>query len=253
MRNRVKAKILNGEPTVGNWINLPSPSIVEIMAEIGMDWLVLDTEHGSYGEEILESMIRAMKGTDVVPIVRVADTNPALIKKALDRGAYGVICPLVNTAEQARVAVSACRYPPEGMRGVAGTRASAYGKDLGEYFETWNEEVLVICQIETAEALENVREIAAVDGIDVLFIGPFDLSANLGVFGQIDSDPVTEAIAEIRSAAQEAGVAVGYYAQDVEEVLQSFAEDMKFVAIGSEVRFLQAAAEEAYRRIADGL
>ncbi len=252
MRNRVKRKIRNGEPTIGNWINLPSPSIVEILVEMGMDWLVLDTEHGPYGEEMLESMIRAMKGSDVVPIVRVADTDPALIKKALDRGAYGVICPLVNTAEQARLAVSACKYPPDGMRGVAGTRASAYGKDLPEYFDSWNEEVLVICQIETAEALRNVREIAAVDGVDVLFIGPFDLSANLGVFGQVDSDPVKEAIAEIRSAAHEAGVAVGYYAQDVEEVLQKFSEGMQFVAIGSEVRFLRAAAEEAYRRIAEG-
>ncbi len=249
VKNVVKRKIRAGEATVGNWVSLPSPSIVEILAEIGMDWLVLDTEHGPFGEEILEDMMRALRGTGVVPIVRVAETDPALIKKALDRGAQGIICPLVNSAEEARLAVSACKYPPEGIRGVAGTRASDYGRNLDTYFRTWNEEVLVICQIETRAALENVEEIAAVPGVDMLFVGPFDLSANLGVFGDIGSSVVQQAIERVVSVAASAGRAVGYYASDAEEARRQIRRGMHFVAVGSEVRFLSVAAEAAYRRI----
>ncbi len=217
-----------------------------------MDWLVLDTEHGSYGEEALEGMMRGLRGTDVVPIVRVAETDAALIKKALDRGAYGIICPLVNSAEEARLAVSACKYPPDGVRGVAGTRASDYGGNLVDYFRGWNSEVLVICQVETRTALENVEEIAAVPGVDVLFIGPYDLSANLGVFGDIESRPVQEAIERVLSVAREAGVAVGYYASDEKEARRQLDRGMQFVAVGSDVRFLSVAAAEAYRYIRGG-
>ena len=249
MENQVKRKLGRGEPTVGNWIHLPSPSVVEILSQIEMDWLVLDTEHGPYSEEALEDMIRAMRGTGVIPIVRVADANPALIKKALDRGAYGVICPLVNTALQAELAVSACKYPPVGIRGVAGTRASRYGMDMEEYFRTWNDEVLVACQVETREALDNVEEIAAVPGVDVLFIGPFDLSANLGLFGQIEEKSFQEAVARIQRAARDNDIAVGYYAGDATEVRECIAQGMTFVSLGSDVAFLAGAAAVAYEDI----
>ncbi len=251
MRNRVKRKIARREPTVGNWIHLPSPSVVEILSQVEMDWLVFDTEHGSYGEEALEDMMRAMHGTGVTPIVRVAETNPALIKKALDRGAYGVICPLVNTTHEAELAVSACKYPPAGMRGVAGTRASRYGMDMGEYYRTCNDEILVICQIETEEALENVGEIAAVPGVDVLFIGPYDLSANLGLFGQIEEQAFREAVARVQRAAQDNGIAVGYYAADADEVRERIGQGMTFVSLGSDVAFLAGAATAAYAAIHD--
>ena len=251
MKNKVKRKLARREPTIGNWIHLPSPSVVEILSQIEMDWLVLDTEHGSYGEEALEDMMRAMQGAEVTPIVRVAETNAALIKKALDRGAYGVICPLVNTAREAELAVSACKYPPAGVRGVAGTRASRYGLDMKEYYRTWNDEVLVICQIETREALENVREIAAVPGVDVLFIGPYDLSANLGFLGQIKEKAFQEAVARIQQAAQDNDVAVGYYAADAAEVLDRVEQGMTFVSLGSDVAFLAGAARIAYADICD--
>jgi len=253
IRNEVKRKLARGEPTVGNWISLPSPSVVEILARIAMDWLVLDTEHGPFGEEQLENMMRAVRGTSVAPIVRVPDTDPALIKKALDRGGYDIVCPLVNTAEQAELAVAACKYPPEGIRGVAGTRASGYGADLAEYYRTCNEEILVACQIETATALENVREIAAVAGVDVLFIGPSDLSANLGLFGETDGASFREAVDRIRSAARDHKVAVGYYALNADEARLRIDQGMDFVSVANDVSFLAGAAEAAYSHIRGGL
>ncbi len=253
IKNEVKRKLKQGEPTVGNWVGLPSPSVVEILVRFGMDWLVLDTEHGPYGEEMLEDMMRAMRGSGVTPIIRVPDTDPAIIKKALDRGGYGIICPLVNTAEQARLAVSSCKYPPEGIRGVAGARASGYGADLPTYYAECNDEILVACQIETAEALDNVEEIAAVPGVDMLFIGPSDLSANLGLFGRTDEPSFRAAVDSICSAARAADVAIGYYASDPQDVLRCIEEGMTFVSLANDVRFLAGAAEEDYRRVREGL
>ena len=251
--NSVKQRLREGLPTVGSWINLPSPAIAEFMADYGMDWLLFDTEHGPYSEEAVEDLIRAIKGTEVVPLVRVAGNDPFLIKKVLDRGAMGIICPLVNSAEEARAAVAACKYPPEGMRGVAGTRASNFGRDLDDYFERWNSEVLVACQIETAEALENVEAIASVPGLDVLFIGPKDLSASLGFFGQSDHPEVTAAVNRIVQAAKKHGIAAGYYASGPEDVLRRIDQGINFVACASELSLLADAAESAYGMIKRGL
>ncbi|MFO8060016.1 MAG: aldolase/citrate lyase family protein [Bacillota bacterium] len=251
--NRVKQLLRQDRPAIGNWINLPSPAVAEFVAGYGMDWLVFDTEHGPYGEEAIEDLLRAVRGSGVVPLVRVAGNDPVLIKKALDRGAGGIICPLVNTEEEARAAVAACRYPPDGIRGVAGTRASDYGRDLPAYFERWNDEVLIACQMETVQALENVEAIAAVDGLDVLFIGPADLSASLGLFGQSDHPEVRDAVRRIVRAARENGIAAGYYASGPEEVLRCIDEGMRFVACGSELKFLGNAAGAAYETIRRGL
>lgn len=251
--NAVKQRLKQGLPTVGSWINLASPTAAEFMSAYGMDWLVFDTEHGPYSEEALEDLIRAVRGTEVVPLVRVAGDDPVLIKKALDRGAMGIICPLVNTEEQAREVVRACKFPPEGIRGVAGTRASDYGRDLANYFDTWNSRVLVACQIETAQAVQNVEAIAAVSGVDVLFIGPSDLSASLGHFGQASHPEVRSAVQRVIRAAQEEGIAAGYYASGPEEVLRCVDDGINFVACTSELGLLRGAAESAYSMIREGL
>lgn len=249
----MKQRLKQGLPAIGSWINLPSPAIAEFMADYGVDWLVFDTEHGPYSEEAVEDLIRAVRGTDVTPLVRVAGNDPVLIKKALDRGAQGIICPLVSTAEEARGVVAACKYPPDGIRGVAGTRASNYGRDLAGYFDRWNSQVLVACQIETVQALQNVEAIAAVGGLDVLFIGPADLSASLGLFGQSDHPEVRAAVRRIVEAARDCGIAAGYYASGPEEVLSCVDQGIQFVACGSELRLLGSAAESAYGMIRKGL
>jgi 2-keto-3-deoxy-L-rhamnonate aldolase RhmA len=251
--NHVKAHLKQGLPVVGHWVSLPDPSIAELLASFDPDWLVIDTEHGPATWERVEDMLRAMKGTNVVPIVRIVNNDPGLMKQAFDRGAYGVIVPMVNTAEEARSAVAWAKYPPEGMRGVAGTRVSRYGMDMAQYFPEWNAQVLVILQIETREALKNVEAIAATPGVDVLFVGPNDLSANLNVFRQFDHPEFTKALQVIQAAAKKHGVATGYMTGGAEETLQRIEQGFQFVAAGSDARLLAGAAKATYDKIRDGL
>jgi 2-keto-3-deoxy-L-rhamnonate aldolase RhmA len=251
--NATKRRLAQRLPTVGQWISLPSPSIVELLSSYGLDWIVVDTEHGGIDRERLEDMLRAMRGTPVTPLVRVTANDPALIKQALDRGAAGVVVPMVSNAEEARAAVTAAKYPPDGIRGVAGTRVSRYGADLPEYFKAWNREVLIICQIETLEGLEKVDEIAAVPGVDVLFIGPNDLSASLNVFRQFDHAEYKNAVNRIRTAADRHGNATGYMAASAEEVLQRIDEGMRFIATGTDARLIAGAASALYGKINEGL
>jgi 2-keto-3-deoxy-L-rhamnonate aldolase RhmA len=251
--NPVKRRLRNGLPAVGHWISLPSPSIAELLAAFHPDWLVVDTEHGPTNWERLEDVLRAMKGTTVAPIVRIVNNDVGLIKQALDRGSYGVIVPMVNNVEQARAAVAAAKYPPEGIRGVAGTRITRYGLDLPDYFANWNSQVVVVLQIETAEALDNVDAIAATPGVDVLFIGPNDLSANLGVFRQFDSPTYLTAVDRIVTATKRHGVSAGYMASSADEVLQRVDQGFRFIAAGTDARLLAAAAAATYGDIRRGL
>lgn len=253
MSNRVKERLKQGLPTVGTWIDLPEPAVAEILAAYGMDWLLIDTEHGPMGWETVENLLRAMRGTEVVPLIRVAGNDPFLIKQALDRGAMGVLVPMINSAEEARAAVAAAKYPPEGIRGLAGTRASRYGLDMGTYVERWNRDVLVVLQVETRAGLENVEAIAAVPGVDVLFIGPNDLSAGLGIFRQYDHPTFQEAVRRIRDAAVKHGVAPGYMGRDAASVLAKVGEGFTFVAAGTDVGLLKEAAASTYRVIHQGL
>ncbi|MDQ7844792.1 MAG: aldolase/citrate lyase family protein [Armatimonadota bacterium] len=253
VENRVKLQLRNGTPTFGLWISLPCPSGVEVLASYGWDWLLIDTEHGPATPETTENMIRAAERHGVVPITRVAANDPALIKQALDRGALGVLVPLVNSAAEARAAVRAAKYPPEGIRGVAGTRANRFGLDLPQYFAAWNDQVLVACQVETADALEQVEEIAAVPGLDVLFIGPNDLSANLKVFRQFDHPAFTSAVQRIQRAAQAHGVAVGYMAAGADEALACAARGFLFIGAGSDARLLGGAAATLIGAIRAGI
>ncbi|MCS7172398.1 MAG: aldolase/citrate lyase family protein [Armatimonadetes bacterium] len=249
MENRVKRRLQRGLPVIGHWLSFPCPAVAELLSAFEPDWLVVDTEHGPASWETVEHQLRAMRGTGVTPIVRVAANDAALIKLALDRGAMGVIVPLVSSPEEARRAVLASRYPPEGIRGVAGTRASRYGLDLPAYFAAWNREALVICQVETVQGLEQAEEIAAVEGVDVLFVGPNDLSASVGCFRRFEAPEYEEAVQKVLSAALGHGKAAGYLASDPEEALRRIAQGFRFVGIASDSRLLAAAASSALQRV----
>lgn len=251
--NKVKQQLGKGHPAIGQWISLPSPAIAELVSNVGLDWLVIDTEHGPADWETVENMVRAMKGTEVVPFVRVPANDPALIKKALDRGALGVVVPLVSTAAQATAAVVAAKFPPDGMRGVAGTRASRYGLDLSDYVAQWNQESLVICQLETPEAAQNAEAIAAVPGVDVLFIGPNDLSATLGVFRQFEHPDFKRAVDRILSAARAHGKTAGIMASGADDALMWIERGFRFVSVSSDARTLAAATAAAYEKVRNGL
>ncbi len=249
MANPLKERLKAGRAAIGCWVSIPDPAVMEILAELGPDWLMIDTEHGPADDATVENLLRAAKGTAVVPLVRVAANDAALIKKALDRGARGVLVPLVSSPEEAERAVQACRYPPLGIRGVAGSRANRYGLDLSEYFERWNEDVLVGCQVETAPALERVEAIAGVPGVDLLFVGPNDLSAALGCFRQFSHPDYQKALQRVVQAARAAGVAAGYMASGPEEARLRIEQGFQFVSLSSDARLLQAAARRAFEAV----
>lgn len=251
--NRVKQLLQDGQATIGLWLTLPSPAVAEMISSYELDWLLIDTEHGAADYETVEEMIRAMKGTPVVPLIRVAGNDPVLIKKGLDRGAYGVVVPLVSTAEQAIAAVRATRFPPEGIRGVAGTRLTRYGADLPQYVREWNRQVLMICQLETADAVQNAGAIAGVDGVDVLFVGPNDLSANLGAFREFERAEFTRAVDRILQAARRSGKAAGIMAGGPEDALTRLDQGFTFVSVTSDARLLSAAVDAAFRKVREGL
>ncbi|GBD29446.1 5-keto-4-deoxy-D-glucarate aldolase [bacterium HR32] len=253
MENRVKRILQEGQVTIGYWLTLPSPSVAEIFAALPLDWLVVDLEHSPIGWERLEDMLRALRGSPVVPLVRVPSGEAPVLKRALDRGPLGVVVPLVSTEEEAARVVAACRYPPEGIRGVAGTRASGYGATLPEYFSRWNREVLVACQVETVEAVERVDRIAAVDGVDVLFVGPNDLSANLNRWRDLESDAFRRAVDRVLEAAQAHGKAAGVMCTGPEDALKRIEQGFRFVALGSDARVLAAGAGRAAEAVRAGL
>lgn len=179
MKNPVKAKLKAGKVSVGTWIGIGHPDITERLADLGFDWLTFDIEHSPLSLETVQTMMQSMSFTDrCVPLVRLRWNDIVLIKRVLDIGAYGVIVPMVNTREEAEKAVRACKYPPEGIRGVGPRRAMLRDPD---YLKTANKEILIAVMIETAGALRNLDEIFSVSGVDACFIGPWDLSMNLGV------------------------------------------------------------------------
>jgi len=206
--NWVRQKLKAGEPTVGAQMGLGSPNVAELMAQAGYDWLVIETEHNGLDSAQVEHMLMAMNGTDTIPIARVPSADPVFIQKALDVGALGILVPMVRTASEAEAIVSATRYPPEGTRGFGPLRASRYTMDNDDYFARANENILVALILETREAIENLAEIAAVPGVDVLLFGLFDLCISMGL------NPMHMPFPEI-DAAIEKGLAVGREQPDV--------------------------------------
>ncbi len=178
MKNLLKMKLEKGEIAVGTIVTLGHPDITELFSQVGFDWLFLDTEHVSTTLETVQQMMQSMKGQDCTPIVRPPSNDPVNIKRILDIGAYGIIAPMISSKEEAESLVRACRYPPAGIRGFGPRRAGMFDPN---YYETANDEILIMALIETAESIKNIDEILSVDGIDVGFIGYADLSLSMGL------------------------------------------------------------------------
>ena len=211
MRGTLKAKMRAGEAANGFWAELFSPAAAEIMASAGYDCAMIDCEHGPGDAAAATAVMRAIQATPCTPLVRVPGNEPLWIKRLLDAGAEGIMIPAVNSREEAERAVAACHYPPRGVRGMAApiVRASGYGRDWQTYVKEIAEALLVICQIESKEALAAVAEIAAVDRLDMIFIGPFDLSASLGFMGEPDHPEVRRRISDAEQAAKAEGRLLG--------------------------------------------
>jgi 4-hydroxy-2-oxoheptanedioate aldolase len=214
--NPLKEKLLSGKPVVGSFVNLPSPAAVEVLGLLGFDFVIIDTEHGVSDLESCEHMVRAAEVSGIVPLVRVPPTLPQAAARYLDAGALGVQVPLVSSREEAQAVVSAVKYPPLGRRGLAAVRASGFGipRPLGEYVQQANQETLVVVQVETRQALERAAEIINVEGVDVVFLGPTDISSSLGYPGQTGHPEVLAAIERAGKEAKAAGVVTGTIARD---------------------------------------
>jgi len=213
--NGVKRMWEAGRPALGGWLTVPSSFSAELMAHAGFDWLCVDMQHGVIAYQVAVTMLQAISSTETVPIVRVPWNEPGNIMKALDAGAYGVIVPIVNTAGEAEAAVSACRYPPRGIRSHGPIRAALYGGR--DYIARADGEVLCIVQVETKESVENLDEILAVPGVDAAYIGPADLSLSLGLPPASDHDEpeFVEAIERVLDACKRHDVAPGAHAGNV--------------------------------------
>jgi 4-hydroxy-2-oxoheptanedioate aldolase len=194
--NWVRERLRGGQPTVGCFLGLGSPSVAELMAHAGFDWLVVETEHNALDSAEIQHMLMAISSTDTVPIVRVPSADPVFIQRALDMGGMGILVPLVRTAAEAEAIVRATRFPPHGTRSWGPLRASHYTFDNRDYMDRANDNILVALILETREAVENLDAIAAVPGIDVIFLGPADLSFAYGVDFLTGIHPPVEAAIE---------------------------------------------------------
>ena len=241
--NRFKHALAEGRRQIGFWSSLSSNYSVEVLAGAGFDWLLLDTEHSPNDLESLLSQLQAVAAYDTAAVVRVPVNDVVIIKRMLDIGAQSLLVPMVNTAEEAQAAVAATRYPGQGVRGIASsTRANRFGR-VTDYAKRASEEICLLVQVETREALANLDAIAAVEGLDGIFIGPGDLHASLGYVGE-QANPavlpvIDDAIRRIRSAGRAAGILTGVE-QNARRWLGLGA---LFVAVGSDVSLLARGAD----------
>ncbi|MEY4938732.1 MAG: hypothetical protein RIQ93_467 [Verrucomicrobiota bacterium] len=230
-----RKRVLAREWLCGTFLNLGSPMTVEIAGLVGFDWVLIDHEHGPGGQDTLLHQLHAASATPTVPIVRIAANETPRFKRVLDMGALGVMVPWVSTVEETRAAVLAMRYPPHGIRGVAKfNRGAGFGGDFEEYYAHAHERLLTVVQIETPEAVANIEAIAAVDGADVLFVGPTDLSYNMGIRDQLDSPRFVETLRKVSDAAKKHGKAAGILVHN--NALVPMVRDLgyTFVALGSD-------------------
>jgi 4-hydroxy-2-oxoheptanedioate aldolase len=214
LENATKAKLAEGKPVFGCFIRYAEPSLAEYVAMLGWDFLVFDGEHGTLGPGDMEDLARAAELRGVTPLVRVTTNQPHTILRFLDPGMHGLHVPYVNSPSAAEAAVQSVKYTPRGVRGLAGTRASDWGlrESLGSYVERANRETLVVIHIETGEAVKAIEDYVAIDGIDVLFLGPTDLSQSLGHPGELNHPDVVAAMERVAEVVVGSGKVLGIYA-----------------------------------------
>jgi 4-hydroxy-2-oxoheptanedioate aldolase len=242
--NTLRAIWARGETVVNGWLSIPSAFSAEVMAHQGFDSLTVDMQHGIVDYQVGVTMLQAVSTTPVIPLARVPWNDPARIMKILDAGAYGIICPMVNTREQAEALVQACRYPPRGYRSWGPARASLYaGADYGDHA---NAEIVVMPMIETAEAVKNIDDILSVPGIDAVYVGPSDLSLAMGCKPRLDQTdpPVVEAQERIVEACRRHGVVAGIHNATSAYALKMIEAGYRFVTLASDSRFLAARAAD---------
>jgi len=238
-------KSSGAHPPVGTWVSSASPHVAEAIGCCGFDWGLIDMEHAPLDVSGLVQMLQAVGCTKMLPVVRVPWNDMVVVKRVLDAGATTLMFPFVQNADEARRAVAATRYPPEGVRGMAGTsRATRFGT-TPNYFKTANQNIGVIVQLETPTAIEQLEAIAAIDGIDALFIGPADLSAAMGHIGQLTHPAVMALMAQAVQRAKALAMPIGALGGNPEMVAQYRAIGFDYVAVSSDIGFIMRGAQAA--------
>jgi 4-hydroxy-2-oxoheptanedioate aldolase len=246
-----RQKCTSGDVVIGTFAAIPHPVAIEITAASGVDFLCIDWEHSQIGRERIEDLIRAADVHRVPAMVRVPGHAPESIAAVLDAGAAGVLVPRVSTAAQASAAVQATRYPPIGVRGVGPGRAAAYGYRIPDYLSKANETLLLAIQVETADGLANIEEIAAVEGVDLIFIGPGDLSVSIDAMGPANADRLNAAIETITSAARKAGRTIGIFRPSADDVGKWVKSGISFHIVASDTMFLGASLASGVKAARD--
>lgn len=236
-----RGRCTDGSVVVGTFAAIPHPVAIEVTAAAGPDFLCIDWEHAQIGRERIEDLVRAADVHGVAAMVRVPGHASEAIAAVLDAGAAGVLVPRVSTAEQAGAAVQATRYPPLGARGVGPGRAAAYGYRIPDYLAAANARLLLAIQVETAEGLANIDAIAAVDGVDVIFVGPGDLAVSLDAMGPAGAERLNAAIGAIAAAATKAGRTVGLFRPAPDDIGLWTKSGIRFFIVASDTMFLGAA------------
>ena len=246
-RNNVRAIWDDDRCVVNGWLAIPSSFSAEVMAHCGWDSLCIDIQHGLIDYQTATTMMQAISTTAVTPIVRVPWNDPAIIMKCLDAGAYGVVCPMVNTAHDAERFVGACRYPPMGYRSLGPIRAQIYGGS--DYAAKANDEILTLAMIETTAGLDNLEPILKVEGLDGIYIGPADLSLSLGLPGRLDpvAPKAVAAMDMILAKCKSAGLRCGIHTGSVEYARNMVKKGYDLVTILGDSRIMAAAAEAIVR------
>ncbi len=229
---KLRQKLAANEPVYGLWVTLESPSITEMAVALGLDWVVIDAEHGHLDWKEIVEHLRATVRSETVALVRVAECNVGLIKRALDIGADGVVLPWVESADQLREAVAFAHYPPDGVRGIGAERATCWGQCFVEHAQEANENVLVVPIIETVRGGRNIRQLLRVDGVDLFFFGPADYSSSAGFPGQWEGPGVAEQLLDIKDAIVSAGKHVGVVATGDANLAERRAQGFKMLALG---------------------
>jgi 2-dehydro-3-deoxyglucarate aldolase len=246
----LKKKLSRKELTIGSWLTFGYTPICEIMANSGFDWLVIDMEHTAIDQFASQQLMQIISLAGSVPLVRVGKNDDLLIKRALDSGAHGVVVPMINSKEDALRAVEHSLYPPSGKRGVGLSRAQRYGIGFDEYKKWLETESIIIVQIEHIDAVENINEIMSVEHVDGFIVGPYDLSASLGLPGKFDHPTVKEALEEVKRFVRHSDKPGGYHVvhSNPTELEEKIKEGYTIIAYGDDMVFFseKIAAEEAH-------
>lgn len=242
--NRLRERFREKGTNYGLWITVESPSITEAAVTLGLDWVCIDMEHGHQDfREVIEHL-RVVRGTETTPIVRVPNIEMSSIKRALDMGAHGVIVPYAQSAEEVQAAMRYGKYPPVGVRGVAGDRCVKWGLGFQEYLLRANEETLVIPLIETRGAVEEIDAILDTPGLEAIFFGPADLSASYGYLGEWEGEGVGERILEVRAKAEAKQIATGVMSRSIEDSIRRRDEGFRMVGLGADMSLMIRAIRE---------